>query len=242
MNRPKAIIRVIKNVYYSIRYYMDSINKRQTCSEVLECIDDLIRNKLNTKDVLNGIFLGFIDLLNNISVVLYTELSQDQVKQFIFICAAYIDEIMYNKIGEEKWENYLMEYHFFGTKISGEKVITQMLKFISQHNQQDKDYSIVYYLILCNGYTGIYRQKYDKIETLKKELFRLVSSEVLMLDSYEVDDISSGIYTHVIQTKYIDNIKNYHKIYFQTMLFILSTITLLILGVMYKGQIILKIL
>ncbi|BCL65735.1 type VI secretion protein [uncultured bacterium] len=242
MNRAKAIIRVIKNVYYSIKYYMDSVNKKQTCLEVLECIDDAIRNKLNSTDILNGIFLGFIDLLNNISLLLYTELSQDQVKQFIFVCSAYIDEIMYNKIGEDKWGNYLMEYHFFGTKISGEKIITQILKFISQHSQQEKDYSIIYYLILCNGYTGIYRQKYDKIETLKKELFKLVSTEVLMVDSYDVNDISTSIYTHIIQTKYIDNIKNYHKIYFQTMLFILSIITLLILGVMYKGQIILKIL
>ncbi len=63
-----------------------------------------------------------------------------------------------------------------------------------------------------------------------------------MIDSYNIDSISSNIYTHIIQTKYIDNIKNYHKIYFQTMLFILSIITLLILGVTYKGQIILKIL
>lgn len=242
MNRAKSIIRVIKNVYYSIHYYIDSINKRQTCSEILESIDDLIRCKLNSKDTLNGIFRGFIDLLNNISVLLYSELSQDQVKQFIFVCAAYIDEIMYNKVGEDKWENYLMEYYFFGTKISGEKVITQILKFISQHSQQDKEYSIVYYLILCNGYAGIYRQKYDKIETLKKELFKLVSTEVLMIDNYDVDCISSNVYTHIIQTKYIDNIKNYHKIYFQTMLFVLSIITLLILGVMYKGQIILKIL
>lgn len=242
MNRAKSIIRVIKNVYYSIHYYIDSINKRQTCLEILESIDDLIRCKLNSQDTLNSIFLGFIDLLNNISVLLYSELSQDQVKQFIFVCAAYIDEIMYNKVGEDKWENYLMEYYFFGTKISGEKIITQILKFISQHSQQDKDYSIVYYLILCNGYAGIYRQKYDKIETLKKELFKLVSTEVLMIDNYDVDGISSNVYTHIIQTKYIDNIKNYNKIYFQTMLFVLSIITLLILGVMYKGQIILKIL
>lgn len=242
MNRPKSIIRVIKNVYYTTQYYVDNVNKRQTGAEILECIDEIIRSKLNPKELLNSIFLGFVDLLNHISVLLYSELNQEQVKQFIFVCAAYIDEIMYNQIGKEKWESYLMEYHFFGTKISGEKIITQILKFISQHNQQDKDYSVVYYLILCNGYTGIYKQEHTKIETLKKELFKILSSEVLMIDSYNIDSISSNIYTHIIQTKYIDNIKNYHKIYFQTMLFILSIITLLILGVTYKGQIILKIL
>jgi type IV/VI secretion system ImpK/VasF family protein len=241
MNRVRGIIKIIKNVY-NVSIYYNNISKQATTNKtILDNIDDAVLNKLDHKNITKGIHDGFVDLINNMCAILYTEFSEEQVKEFKFICCSYVDELMYEAIGESIWKNHLLEYSYFGTKISGEKIMFNIIKFLDNHSQTNKELSIVYYYILCTGYFGIYKSEINKLSQVKKELYKIIENEVLFKLDEEIYSISPSIESSIIKTQHMDKVKNYYKIYTQILLLCLSLLIVFISFVIYKGVIIFKI-
>ncbi|MBO4405274.1 MAG: DotU family type IV/VI secretion system protein [Alphaproteobacteria bacterium] len=102
-----------------------------------------------------------------------------QVREVVYIMVSLADEIFLNIPwdGKKYWEDNMLEKHFFGTQIAGEKIFTNIDKLIEKNDVESILIAEIYTKALSLGFRGKYRDdaEQDKpIDVYRKNLFNFV--------------------------------------------------------------------
>ena len=102
-----------------------------------------------------------------------------QVREVVYIMVSLADEIFLNTPWEGKkfWEDNMLEKHFFGTQIAGEKIFSNIDKLIEKNDVESILIAEIYTKALSLGFRGKYRDdaEHDKpIDVYRKNLFNFV--------------------------------------------------------------------
>jgi type VI secretion system protein ImpK len=97
-------------------------------------------------------------------------------KQAEYVMAALADEIMLHHldwVGKEAWNNHLIEYRLFKTRIAGEEFFTRLDRLLQTPDPIYKDLATVYLLAIMLGFRGKYWGDQDrgKIDFYRRQLF-----------------------------------------------------------------------
>jgi type VI secretion system protein ImpK len=97
-------------------------------------------------------------------------------QQAEYVMAALADEILLhhlNWVGKDAWNNHLMEYRLFRTRIAGEEFFTRLDKLLQTPDPMYKDLATVYLLAIMLGFRGKYWASNDrgKIDYYRRQLF-----------------------------------------------------------------------
>jgi type VI secretion system protein ImpK len=102
----------------------------------------------------------------------YTGLYQ----QAEYVMAALADEILLHHldwVGRDAWNNHLMEYRLFRTRIAGEEFFKRLERFLQTPDPMYKDLATVYLLAIMMGFRGKYYASNDsgRIDYYRRQLF-----------------------------------------------------------------------
>jgi type IV/VI secretion system ImpK/VasF family protein len=93
----------------------------------------------------------------------------EQVKYILVVLA---DEILINSNWSfsRDWEEKLLEWEFFKTRVAGEEFFTRLEK----EGERDEALAEIYYIALCLGFVGMHADEPTKIVDLKRRLYRML--------------------------------------------------------------------
>lgn len=102
-----------------------------------------------------------------------------QVREVIYIMVSLADEIFLNTPwdGKKYWEDNMLEQHFFGTQIAGEKIFDNIEKLIEKNDVESILIAEIYMKSLSLGFRGKYRGDVEQdkpIDVYRKALFNFV--------------------------------------------------------------------
>jgi len=121
-----------------------------------------------------------------------------------YIMVGLADEIFINLkwVGQDEWENNLLESKIFNSQVAGEKLFKNLDQFLSVRDSANADIGVLYLLALGLGFKGRYRD-IDSKGALKKyrdQLFsRLMQDSPAVLDG--VSELFPQAYQHTIDQR-----------------------------------------
>ena len=97
-------------------------------------------------------------------------------QQAEYVMAALADEILLhhlNWVGKDAWNNHLMEYRLFRTRVAGEEFFKRLDRLLQTPDPMYKDLATVYLLAIMLGFRGKYWASNDsgKIDYYRRQLF-----------------------------------------------------------------------
>jgi type VI secretion system protein ImpK len=97
-------------------------------------------------------------------------------QQAEYVMAALADEILLHHldwVGKDAWNNHLMEYRLFRTRIAGEEFFKRLDRLLQTPDPMYKDLATVYLLAIMLGFRGKYWASNDsgKIDYYRRQLF-----------------------------------------------------------------------
>lgn len=86
------------------------------------------------------------------------------------------DEILINSnwAYAQQWEDEILEYEFFKTRIAGEK----FFELIEDLGDEEEELAEIYYLCLSLGFVGRYKDDSEELRRLKRRLYRMVPGRI----------------------------------------------------------------
>jgi type VI secretion system protein ImpK len=100
-------------------------------------------------------------------------------RQAEYVMAALADEILLHHLnwsGKQAWNNHLIEYRLFKTRIAGEEFFTRLDRLLQTRDPMYKDLATVYLLAIMLGFRGKYWGSHDqvKIDSYRRQLFTFI--------------------------------------------------------------------
>ena len=100
-------------------------------------------------------------------------------RQAEYVMAALADEILLhqvNWIGKNAWNNHLMEYRLFGTRVAGEEFFRRLERLLQTPDPMYKDLATVYLMTIMLGFRGKYSGGNDRgaIDFYRRQLFTFI--------------------------------------------------------------------
>ena len=97
-------------------------------------------------------------------------------QQAEYVMAALADEILLHHlkwVGKDAWNNHLMEYRLFRTRVAGEEFFKRLDRLLQTPDPMYKDLATVYLLAIMLGFRGKYWATNDsgKIDFYRRQLF-----------------------------------------------------------------------
>lgn len=163
------ILILCKAISYSIQ---QNRNPEEVFSKFKYKAHEILKKYNNSKNLKFSIFIFNLmrheveEMCNNLSY-----LGSNIVNEIKFITVAFIDEFFITLDWDfnDDWKNKLLEYEFFSTKISGEKIFIMIDEFISHKSVfSDQQIGILLYLILNLGFQGKFLGVNDSVIILNK--------------------------------------------------------------------------
>lgn len=123
----------------------------------------------------------------------------DRVKYIMVVLA---DEILINSnwTYSGAWEEAVLEWEFFKTRIAGEEFFNRL----EREGETDEKLAEIYYLALCLGFVGQYNDNPTKILDLKRRLYRMLPGRFsdqdtkITPDAYYVAEGAKDIYRPLV--------------------------------------------
>jgi type VI secretion system protein ImpK len=105
---------------------------------------------------------------------------QDVSPEIFYAMCAFVDEIFINLnwCMKGKWENCLLEMHFFSSQLAGEIIFQRIEDLIKAYDSSKYDLAIIYFLILSLGFCGKYQNQKEKIHIYQKILYCFIQKEL----------------------------------------------------------------
>lgn len=121
-----------------------------------------------------------------------------------YIMVALADEIFINLkwVGQDEWENTLLESKMFNSQVAGEKFFKNLDQFLSVRDSANADIGVMYLLALGLGFKGRYRDLDDKgaLKKYRDLLFsRLMQDSPAVLEG--VSELFPQAYQHTIDQR-----------------------------------------
>jgi type VI secretion system protein ImpK len=96
-----------------------------------------------------------------------------------YVMAALADEILLHRIewiGKDAWNNHLVEYRLFRTRVAGEEFFIRLDRLLQTPDPMYKDLATVYLLAIMLGFRGKYWGQDDrgKIDYYRRQLFTFI--------------------------------------------------------------------
>ncbi len=115
---------------------------------------------------------------------------EKKVREVVYIMVSLADEIFLNLQWEGKkfWEENMLERHFFGTQIAGDRIFQNIDELISKDHIENLIIAEIYMKILSLGFKGKYRGLHDaeqEINIYRKRLFAFVEKHDKSIDMVE---------------------------------------------------------
>jgi type VI secretion system protein ImpK len=100
-------------------------------------------------------------------------------RQAEYVMAALADEILLHHLnweGKQAWNNHLIEYRLFKTRIAGEEFFTRLDRLLQTPDPMYRDLATVYLLAIMLGFRGKYYGAHDqvKIDSYRRQLFTFI--------------------------------------------------------------------
>ena len=100
-------------------------------------------------------------------------------RQAEYVMAALADEILLHHLawsGKQAWNNHLIEYRLFKTRIAGEEFFTRLDRLLQTPDPMYKDLGTVYLLAIMLGFRGKYWGANDqgKVDFYRRQLFTFI--------------------------------------------------------------------
>ena len=100
-------------------------------------------------------------------------------RQAEYAMAALADEIFLHQldwVGKEAWNNHLIEYRLFRTRVAGEEFFTRLDRLLQTPDPMYKDLATVYLLAITLGFRGRYWSTNDsgRIDFYRRQLFTFI--------------------------------------------------------------------
>ncbi len=104
---------------------------------------------------------------------------EKKVREVVYIMASLADEVFLNISweGKDYWENNMLEKHFFGTQIAGEKIFSNIQELVSKDNIENLIIAEIYMKTLLLDFEGKYRGLNDashEINNYRRQLLTFV--------------------------------------------------------------------
>jgi type VI secretion system protein ImpK len=100
-------------------------------------------------------------------------------RQAEYVMAALADEILLQHldwIGKDAWNNHLIEYRLFKTRVAGEEFFTRLDRLLQTPDPMYKDLATIYLLAIMLGFRGKYWGPHDqgRIDFYRRQLFTFI--------------------------------------------------------------------
>ena len=100
-------------------------------------------------------------------------------RQAEYVMAALADEILLHHLswsGKQAWNNHLIEYKLFKTRIAGEEFFTRLDRLLQTPDPMYKDLATVYLLAIMLGFRGKYYGSKDQatIDFYRRQLYTFI--------------------------------------------------------------------
>jgi type VI secretion system protein ImpK len=121
-----------------------------------------------------------------------------------YIMVALADEIFINLkwVGQDEWENNLLESKIFNSQVAGEKFFKNLDQFLTVRDSANADIGVMYMLAIGLGFKGRYRDLDDKgaLKKCRDQLFsRLMQDSPAVLEG--VSELFPQAYQHTIDQR-----------------------------------------
>ena len=208
--------------FYKYKFHDEAHSNVQELERVLDSESFNIIINSEEKTILFSTQKVLIDIINET----FSEMSEfniDQKNNLKFVFTALTDEIIIKEIKENElyiWNELLLEKHFFGTAIAGEKIINIIKEHNEYHSNKNNAMSIIYYLVICCGFTGIYKNDTAQIEKLKNNIFQVLKNDFNIQNISEATHIDTLSY-EILKGPNFARMLNYKNIYLNLFIIIL---------------------
>tara|TARA_R110002050_G_scaffold847_4_gene5977 strand:+ start:59724 stop:60488 length:765 start_codon:yes stop_codon:yes gene_type:complete len=121
-----------------------------------------------------------------------------------YIMVALADETFINLkwVGQDEWENNLLESKIFNSQVAGEKIFKNLNHFLSMRDSANADIGVMYLLALGLGFKGRYRDGDEKgaLKKCRTQLFtHLMQDSPAVLEG--VSELFPQAYQHTIDQR-----------------------------------------
>ncbi len=147
------------------------------CTELFKYKTQIIQNtaNLDPKDIHANLVAKIKNILDQRKSINF----ELQVREVVYIMVSLADEIFLNTpwSGKKYWEDNMLEKHFFGTQIAGEKIFSNIEKLIEKNDVEMILIAEIYMKSLSLGFRGKFRDDVEKdkpIDDYRKALFNFV--------------------------------------------------------------------
>lgn len=147
------------------------------CIEIFKYKNQLVQNTLteNYKIIYRNFSAKIKDILDRQKSITF----ELKVREVVYIMVSLADEVFLNTPWEGKkyWEENMLEKHFFGTQIAGEKIFSNIDKLIEKNDAESILIAEIYMKLLSLGFKGKFRDNEEKdkpIDKYRKELFKFI--------------------------------------------------------------------
>ena len=208
--------------FYKYKFHDETYSNVQELEKILDNENFNIIINSDEETILFSIQKVLIDIINEIFSEM-NEYSNEQKNNLKFIFISLTDEIIIKEIKESElyiWNELLLEKHFFGTAISGEKTINIIKEHNEYHSNKNNAMSIIHYLVFCCGFTGIYKNDTEQIEKLKNNIFQVLKNDFNIQNISETTHIDTCSY-EILKGPNFARMLNYKNIYLNLLIMIL---------------------
>ena len=147
------------------------------CIEIFKYKTQIVQNtsNLDPKIIYKNLVTKIKDILDRRKTITF----ELQVREVIYIMVSLADEIFLNTPwdGKKYWEDNMLEQHFFGTQIAGERIFDNIEKLIEKNDVESILIAEIYMKSLSLGFRGKYRGDVEQdkpIDVYRKALFNFV--------------------------------------------------------------------
>jgi|GEM_PF-1420475 len=112
------------------------------------------------------------------SMIAYEDgkLASDAFQEVVYVMISLADELFlsFDWDGKKYWRTHLLEQKFFSTNQAGEKLLTNLDKFLQERHVQDSEIGLIYLYALALGFQGKLRYEADidfYLHNLKEQVF-----------------------------------------------------------------------
>lgn len=98
------------------------------------------------------------------------------------------------------WEDELLEWDYFKTRIAGEEFFTKL----EEEGEKDERLTEIYYIAMCLGFEGKYKGQPDKLIEMKRRLYRMLpgrfsdQEDRITPDAYFVGEGAKDVYRPMV--------------------------------------------
>lgn len=147
------------------------------CTEIFKYKTQVVQNteNLDPKVINKNLAAKIKDILDRQKSINF----ELQVREVVYIMVSLADEIFLSTSwdGKKYWEENMLEKHFFGTQIAGEKIFSNIEKLIEKNDVETILIAEIYMKSLSLGFRGKYRDDVEQdkpINVYRKALFNFV--------------------------------------------------------------------